>query len=183
MSPLGGECCRHLEGRGQGCAEHPAELGTVPTGRDYPSPNGIVLSLRNCSSGMSRMSRVIWQSRKEDFSPLFVLCCSFRGAPCGVVCTLWLKISFWPAAFLIFACALWGQAGDRRRSSGIKDEFFFCSSPPLEPWGLALLLPGWHPLSLAPLPLGQVILGRIIHIRSEERRVGKECRSRWSPYH
>src|SRR5438067_13479988 len=23
----------------------------------------------------------------------------------------------------------------------------------------------------------------IPHIRSEERRVGKECRSRWSPYH
>ena len=23
----------------------------------------------------------------------------------------------------------------------------------------------------------------IIHLRSEERRVGKECRSRWSPYH
>ena len=23
----------------------------------------------------------------------------------------------------------------------------------------------------------------IIYIRSEERRVGKECRSRWSPYH
>ena len=22
-----------------------------------------------------------------------------------------------------------------------------------------------------------------IHLRSEERRVGKECRSRWSPYH
>ena len=24
---------------------------------------------------------------------------------------------------------------------------------------------------------------RIFPIRSEERRVGKECRSRWSPYH
>ena len=24
---------------------------------------------------------------------------------------------------------------------------------------------------------------RIVHMRSEERRVGKECRSRWSPYH
>ena len=24
---------------------------------------------------------------------------------------------------------------------------------------------------------------RKINIRSEERRVGKECRSRWSPYH
>ena len=23
----------------------------------------------------------------------------------------------------------------------------------------------------------------IISVRSEERRVGKECRSRWSPYH
>ena len=25
--------------------------------------------------------------------------------------------------------------------------------------------------------------GEIVIIRSEERRVGKECRSRWSPYH
>ena len=23
----------------------------------------------------------------------------------------------------------------------------------------------------------------LLYIRSEERRVGKECRSRWSPYH
>ena len=25
--------------------------------------------------------------------------------------------------------------------------------------------------------------GRVGSVRSEERRVGKECRSRWSPYH
>src|SRR2546422_6903401 len=25
--------------------------------------------------------------------------------------------------------------------------------------------------------------GAVFHVRSEERRVGKECRSRWSPYH
>ena len=25
--------------------------------------------------------------------------------------------------------------------------------------------------------------GSIMKMRSEERRVGKECRSRWSPYH
>ena len=30
-------------------------------------------------------------------------------------------------------------------------------------------------LSVAPADMGKV--------RSEERRVGKECRSRWSPYH
>ena len=28
-----------------------------------------------------------------------------------------------------------------------------------------------------PVPIGRQ------HARSEERRVGKECRSRWSPYH
>ena len=27
------------------------------------------------------------------------------------------------------------------------------------------------------------IYGRLTNSRSEERRVGKECRSRWSPYH
>src|SRR2546425_3908727 len=27
------------------------------------------------------------------------------------------------------------------------------------------------------------INGRDVTVRSEERRVGKECRSRWSPYH
>src|SRR2546426_9645949 len=26
-------------------------------------------------------------------------------------------------------------------------------------------------------------IGKQVRIRSEERRVGKECRSRWSPYH
>ena len=28
-----------------------------------------------------------------------------------------------------------------------------------------------------------VAFGRSAEFRSEERRVGKECRSRWSPYH
>ena len=28
-----------------------------------------------------------------------------------------------------------------------------------------------------------MILHLVFHTRSEERRVGKECRSRWSPYH
>src|SRR2546426_10057126 len=29
----------------------------------------------------------------------------------------------------------------------------------------------------------EIARGRAIGARSEERRVGKECRSRWSPYH
>ena len=32
--------------------------------------------------------------------------------------------------------------------------------------------------------IGTLILGAVAVLsRSEERRVGKECRSRWSPYH
>jgi len=30
---------------------------------------------------------------------------------------------------------------------------------------------------------GTYLYGRRLYERSEERRVGKECRSRWSPYH
>ena len=31
------------------------------------------------------------------------------------------------------------------------------------------------------VPLFLIVAG--LYFRSEERRVGKECRSRWSPYH
>ena len=29
----------------------------------------------------------------------------------------------------------------------------------------------------------RIVMGLADHLGSEERRVGKECRSRWSPYH
>src|SRR3712207_8148469 len=32
-------------------------------------------------------------------------------------------------------------------------------------------------------PFGRLLVERLSGDRSEERRVGKECRSRWSPYH
>ena len=35
-------------------------------------------------------------------------------------------------------------------------------------------------LKIAAIVVGVII---ILMLRSEERRVGKECRSRWSPYH
>src|SRR5689334_24811870 len=48
-------------------------------------------------------------------------------------------------------------------------------------------------IAVVPAPLRQYSIiklrersarpGRCVHARSEERRVGKECRSRWSPYH
>ena len=35
----------------------------------------------------------------------------------------------------------------------------------------------------AALQLREKVGGSVTVLRSEERRVGKECRSRWSPYH
>ena len=36
---------------------------------------------------------------------------------------------------------------------------------------------------LLPCPAADCLTQSLIRHRSEERRVGKECRSRWSPYH
>src|SRR3989441_12566241 len=53
--------------------------------------------------------------------------------------------------------------------------------------GEKVLAVGWHhhDLQLIGEPLGDNLLNqqRVLLERSEERRVGKECRSRWSPYH
>src|SRR2546425_9585878 len=43
-----------------------------------------------------------------------------------------------------------------------------------------LLEPGEHVLKVLLFVPGRLLVG---DLRSEERRVGKECRSRWSPYH
>ena len=50
----------------------------------------------------------------------------------------------------------------------------------------SVVLDGWKIIRL----LGEGSYGKVFEIersefgqRSEERRVGKECRSRWSPYH
>ena len=52
------------------------------------------------------------------------------------------------------------------------------------PYGAEIVLYG--SLALTPLSMTAIMVmihGRFALTRSEERRVGKECRSRWSPYH
>src|SRR3712207_9441614 len=42
----------------------------------------------------------------------------------------------------------------------------------------------WTPYVIEPAAgLTRSLMAFLIEARSEERRVGKECRSRWSPYH
>src|SRR5260370_9693178 len=75
----------------------------------------------------------------------------------------------------------------RRRHTRFKCDWSsdVCSSD-LEPQALARDLPlescrGIHPAKRRLL--GYPLRLRQERARSEERRVGKECRSRWSPYH
>ena len=44
---------------------------------------------------------------------------------------------------------------------------------------IAAMADGMRQVAALPDPVGEVLA----EVRSEERRVGKECRSRWSPYH
>src|SRR3712207_3111334 len=46
-----------------------------------------------------------------------------------------------------------------------------------------LLYPAQVAREVARRPPPDLLYGRHAYARSEERRVGKECRSRWSPYH
>src|SRR5260221_14371031 len=49
---------------------------------------------------------------------------------------------------------------------------------------LSMTMIFYLPETKNPKRKGSFFLGRDLdNIRSEERRVGKECRSRWSPYH
>ena len=43
--------------------------------------------------------------------------------------------------------------------------------------------PDWSPVDGDYFAYLETGVGEGIYTRSEERRVGKECRSRWSPYH
>src|SRR2546422_10451064 len=45
-----------------------------------------------------------------------------------------------------------------------------------------VFITNWHLPVLLGILAG-LVTGTLAGIRSEERRVGKECRSRWSPYH
>ena len=45
-----------------------------------------------------------------------------------------------------------------------------------KPWVL-------DPVAAGGIPWRDKIIFELLEMRSEERRVGKECRSRWSPYH
>src|SRR2546428_13934584 len=79
----------------------------------------------------------------------------------------WLKILI----FVSVICQGWNLANDAFRQKYLFDlvhgdwpEFGFC-----------------HCVLLENFKQASLFCGR--QFRSEERRVGKECRSRWSPYH
>src|ERR1051326_6802605 len=88
----------------------------------------------------------------------------------------WLVVRDW---FEIESACYWYKGPEAPDPKSIKTEVFFlpAASSPEKEGSLTNTqrLLQWHDKAIDP--------PRDCRSRSEERRVGKECRSRWSPYH
>src|ERR1017187_6122047 len=100
---------------------------------------------------------------------------------------------------VVVRCGGPGKRHGLRRQSGSGDGAFGRTARVLKPGSfggrkrcraaLATAVQDAHGMALrlpppgVPMLIGSARVSRQQEIRSEERRVGKECRSRWSPYH
>ena len=84
------------------------------------------------------------------------------------------------AAGQAYCQRLWAQwravCGFERLLTYLADQLAFCALPSAE----LLAAAAEHPAFAVYCPPNAASFAEL---RSEERRVGKECRSRWSPYH
>src|SRR4051794_18328092 len=115
----------------------------------------------------------------DRFHPRLVLACSFQKEE-SVLIDMLMRIVGDPRVFTIDTGVLfpetyaaWKKIEDRY---GLKIEVFDASNPEL-PW-----TGGDHCCGTQKVAALEDALSTA-DARSEERRVGKECRSRWSPYH
>ena len=69
------------------------------------------------------------------------------------------------------------KALELRNVSVVRDGRYILKSVDLD------IMKGENVAVIGPNGSGKTTLIKLLRGRSEERRVGKECRSRWSPYH
>src|SRR5574337_1934744 len=101
----------------------------------------------------------------------------------GVLAVLYVFLRWTPLGLAMRAAA---QNPDSARLVGIRVSWMLALG-----WGLATTIGAVAGMMVAPVVFldPNMMAGILIYgfaaalLRSEERRVGKECRSRWSPYH
>ena len=75
-------------------------------------------------------------------------------------------------------------SGEFHTKSDKKGEWVFAGLPFVGTYVVAISAPDAQPNAKSGVKAGrEVPVDIVLAPRSEERRVGKECRSRWSPYH
>src|SRR5262249_58725471 len=90
--------------------------------------------------------------------------------------------------------SLWGCGRRARRRRSRRLFFFFQAEDGIRDWSVTgvqtCALPIWEVLCGDEQKLPKIMIVGLVtkwrcscQPRSEERRVGKECRSRWAPYH
>ena len=72
------------------------------------------------------------------------------------------------------------DSNDMQRTAPPCDDFFAYANGA---WRAAHAIPDYMDRWSRRWESGEINKEHVRDIRSEERRVGKECRSRWSPYH
>ena len=91
-----------------------------------------------------------------------------------ILCITFILIALW-----LTGC--WGYKAKQNKANPN------ANAQPEYEWGVAVNTPIGYPIRFYAAMVGGTPIVRELYtkkvLRSEERRVGKECRSRWSPYH
>ena len=152
-----------------------------------------------CLYPLCNLICTIFNSRPSEELTFHLSCCCFAaGAACGM-CEIWrINIGMWPmyAAGIDLGqlmhvlyplcnliCTIFNSRPSEELTFHLSHCRFAAACAMCETWRIHI---GVWPMYTAGIDLGQLmhVLCPLCNlIRSEERRVGKECRSRWSPYH
>jgi len=121
-----------------------------------------------------RVALALWTAFVLTFAGLSYAGRATEGKPKPDILYQWSTLAAYFVQYLVIALVVWGIAGLERRR-----ELFALRRP--TSWRRAAKIAVGIWVGIAIL---SGVLGPVLHPgRSEERRVGKECRSRWSPYH
>src|SRR5690349_23989145 len=98
---------------------------------------------------------------------------------------MWVLCYFYFSLFFFFFIFFFFFFSSRRRHTrSLRDwSSDVCSSDLAIGAPSSSLASSSPPIAGSPEPTGHGTRDSLLEQRSEERRVGKECRSRWSPYH
>src|SRR3989441_8642978 len=160
------------------CACACAAAGHAAAGAQSAERNDAIFLYR----GADREQRLLERARREGTVVVYTSLAPTESAPLARAFEerTGVKVQLWRAISEKLVQRALTEARARRYAFDVIET----NGPEMEMMAREKLFAKFHSPHLADLPPSAVPPHRLwIPDRSEERRVGKECRSRWSPYH